>query len=348
MTYIRPGLHKIRPFPQIFKLLILSVFLLLLQLDASRLRAGGSPSSVRRWYEVLPPAAKARVAETGFEPFILTISARSKKHDKKGLQALVERWMDTTHTFHLPVGEMTITPGDFAFLTGISCEGRMIEFDCSIYTPTVQAHYIHQLLGFVPRVRAGVIAYGELRAHWERRVPTTGWELDKLVRSFLLYSFGCTLFADAASSVDLCLLPPLRNLDTVREWDWGSPALASLYRGLDRCCRGGSYVQGYGFLVEVCVLNSSFYSFILPGRLTLILVLLQAWAYEFRVLARPFPISRAEVVFPSLSRWDGSTVGSAESHDISVHRARLNELTWDEVLFPFVCFFPFYPFLVLD
>ena len=165
--------------------------------------------------------------------------------------------MDTTHTFHLPFGEMTISPRDFAYLTSIPCDGRLIEFDASLYQPTLQSEYIHRLLGFLPRVRAGTIPYGDLRRHWDGRNPTDSQEVDQLIRSFLLYMFGCTLFADAACNVDLCLLPPLRDLNSVRQWDWGSPSLAALYRGLDRCCRGNSYVQGYGFLVEVSLFAAS-------------------------------------------------------------------------------------------
>ena len=34
------------------------------------------------------------------------------------VQALGERWWDTTNTFQLPTGELTITPYDFTILTG--------------------------------------------------------------------------------------------------------------------------------------------------------------------------------------------------------------------------------------
>ena len=34
--------------------------------------------------------------------------------------ALIERWMDTIHTFHLPFREMTVTPLDFAAINGLS------------------------------------------------------------------------------------------------------------------------------------------------------------------------------------------------------------------------------------
>ena len=55
----------------------------------------------------------------------------------------------------------------------------------------------------------------------------------------------------------------------------------------------------------------------------------QVWAYEHRVLKRPFPISQEEVVYHVLARWGESTV----SHDVGTHKARLNELIWDIVSF---------------
>ena len=123
--------------------------------------------------------------------------------------------------------------------------------------------------------------------------------------------------------MDLCLLPPLGDLSSVRQWDWGSPSLAALYRGLDRCCRGNSYVQGYGFLVEVSLfaVSCTLSGFRFPIIYYLI-PLPQVWAYEHRVLERPSPAAPGEVVYPELARWGESTV----SHDVGTHRARLIEL----------------------
>ena len=65
----------------------------------------------------------------------------------------------------------------------------------------------------------------------------------------------------------------------------------------------------------------------------------QVWAYEHRVFERPFLISQEEVVYPALARWGESTV----SHDVGMHRAHLNELTWDMVS-PNLQYFLFYYF----
>ncbi|KAI8542629.1 hypothetical protein RHMOL_Rhmol08G0152400 [Rhododendron molle] len=72
-------------------------------------------------YEALPPRVKDLVNEAGFGEFIQTLSL--VKNDHVVLVALVERWRDTTNTFHLPPGEMTVTPADFAAITGLMVGG---------------------------------------------------------------------------------------------------------------------------------------------------------------------------------------------------------------------------------
>jgi len=42
------------------------------------------------------------------------------------MQGLAERWRPETHTFHLPVGEMTVTLGDVSALWGLRIDGDPI------------------------------------------------------------------------------------------------------------------------------------------------------------------------------------------------------------------------------
>ena len=78
-----------------------------------------------------------------------------------------------------------------------------------------------------------------------------------MVRSFLLYLLGTTLFADAASSLDLVFVMPLRDLDLVSSYDWGSCALAYLYRGMDKIVRRARHFYGFWHAILVRLLPLS-------------------------------------------------------------------------------------------
>ena len=100
--------------------------------------------------------------------------------------------------------------------------------------------YIECLLGMVPDMKGThTIKVDSIRSHYTRQrveAATSGAEIDQVVRAFLIYLLGTTLFADTASSIDLMFLMPLRDL--VSTYDWGSYALAYLYRSMDELVRG--------------------------------------------------------------------------------------------------------------
>ena len=102
------------------------------------------------------------------------------------------------------------------------------------------------------------LKFDSIRAHYTcKRVAaaTTGQEIDQVVRSFLLYLLGTTLFSDAASSLDLVFVMPLRDLDLVSSYDWRSCALAYLYRGMDETVRRARHFCGFWHTVLVCRLS---------------------------------------------------------------------------------------------
>ena len=45
------------------------------------------------------------------------------------VQTLAKRWWDTTHTFHIADREMTITPHDFHYMTGLQFAGVPISLE---------------------------------------------------------------------------------------------------------------------------------------------------------------------------------------------------------------------------
>ncbi|KAI8012885.1 Protein MAIN-LIKE 2 [Camellia lanceoleosa] len=82
----------------------------------------------RDWYAELPDAVLQIVDEAGFGIFCRGLSQLTICRPL--LAALVERWWDTTNSFHFSVaGDMTMTPYDFSMLTGIGVGGDPIPFD---------------------------------------------------------------------------------------------------------------------------------------------------------------------------------------------------------------------------
>ena len=85
---------------------------------SSRVTRGYSCIAARDWYVELPEAVRDWVDLAGFGPFCTGISRYPASRTLMG--ALVERWWDTTNSFHFSsAGDMTMTPFDFAVLTGL-------------------------------------------------------------------------------------------------------------------------------------------------------------------------------------------------------------------------------------
>ena len=208
------------------------------------------------WYDELTDDIKDRIQDTGFEDFILALPDAQGQTDYQPLHALMERWSDTTHTFHLPCGEFTLDPISFAAVTEIACAGDPVPFDTGLHRVTAdRVAYIERLLGMVPDMKGThTIKVDSIRSFYTRprvEAATSGAEIDQVVRAFLVYLLGTTLFADTASSIDLMFLMPLRDLDLVDTYDWGSCALAYLYRSMDELVRGAKRFCGFWHSVLV-------------------------------------------------------------------------------------------------
>ena len=62
------------------------------------------------------------------------------------ITSLVERWQPETHTFHVPIGEMTITLQDVAILLGLRIYGPAVTSTCVFDVEALCA----ELLGVIP------------------------------------------------------------------------------------------------------------------------------------------------------------------------------------------------------
>jgi hypothetical protein len=62
------------------------------------------------------------------------------------ISAFVERWCPETHTFHLPLGEMTITLQDMEVMLGLPVDGRPVVRSTVLKWPDLCG----ELLGVIP------------------------------------------------------------------------------------------------------------------------------------------------------------------------------------------------------
>ena len=151
------------------------------------------------------------------------------------IMSLVERWRPETHTFHLPIGEMTVTLQDVAMILGLRIHGPPITGTCDIDWSLLCS----ELLGVVPppsQIRGSSISARWLREQFS--YPPAGVDdviLQRYARAFILALLGGALFADKTGThVQLCYLPLLRDFTEISHYSWGSAVLAYLYRELCR------------------------------------------------------------------------------------------------------------------
>ena len=109
--------------------------------------------------------------------------------------ALVERWWDTTNSFHFSSArDMTMTPFDFAVLTGLDVGGWAIPYDEDM--GQWEAAWIY-LLGARPPVArsSGRVRYTWFSAQKETE-PETLEEITQYAPGFPMFLFETTLFSD--------------------------------------------------------------------------------------------------------------------------------------------------------
>ncbi|KAJ1695826.1 hypothetical protein LUZ63_012524 [Rhynchospora breviuscula] len=151
------------------------------------------------------------------------------------ISALVERWRQETHTFHFPVGEMTITLQDAALLLGLRVDGRPIclRTDCNWET------VVHSLLGrvdemtFRPRSRVA-INIKWLHDHFSKLDPLADDQtVQRFARAYCFVLVGSLLFTDhSGDSISAIYLLLFANFNRAGEYSWASGVLAYLYREL--------------------------------------------------------------------------------------------------------------------
>ena len=171
------------------------------------------------------------------------------------ITCLVERWRPETHTFHVPVGEMTITLQDVAIILGLRIDRPAVTGTCMIDV----AELCGELLGVTPP--ADALRGLTISMRWLcQQLSTPGPDADEVdleqsARGFILVLMGSFLFLDKKGvHVHLCFLPLLLDLTQTSTYSWGGAVLTHTYRelcraSLDRRCDIGGFIT----LIQVCI-----------------------------------------------------------------------------------------------
>ena len=112
------------------------------------------------------------------------------------ITCFVERWRPETHTFHVPVGEMTITLQDVAIILGLHIDGPVVTGTCVLDV----AELFEELLGVTPpadAVRGSTISIWWLCDQLSTPAPFADEvALERSACGFILALMGSFLFAD--------------------------------------------------------------------------------------------------------------------------------------------------------
>ena len=112
--------------------------------------------------------------------------------------------MDTTHTFHLPFGEMTVTPLNFAAITRLNFYREHVLFSSKAYSfVVVKNRWLRDSFGVMTPMKFGcssLIRYTHLVEKVRLEHDTGSVSLEQLARCFLFYLFSAIILANASGT----------------------------------------------------------------------------------------------------------------------------------------------------
>ncbi|XP_028065469.1 protein MAIN-LIKE 2-like [Camellia sinensis] len=175
------------------------------------------------------------------------------------VSSFVERWQLETNTFHLTVGEITITLDNVATILGLPIVGKSISVR-KLLEMRVIALVVNTLEIDEQEVRHEMSSAGGnsvrlewLKAHFHN--VTNNDLMERIVcagRAYLLFLLGCTLFSNkTCTRVPIVYLSLLSDLTTISSYAWGAATLAYLYRQMGYASRSDmKQIVGYMTLLD--------------------------------------------------------------------------------------------------
>ncbi|XP_057460288.1 protein MAIN-LIKE 2-like [Actinidia eriantha] len=272
--------------------------------ERGALRCHEHTSKLDQWTLTSKQVELVKKAGFGYLRLIPAISL-----DNPLISALVERWRRETNTFHLTVGEMTVTLEDVAYLLGLAIDGEPV---IGVTYTTCEAGCV-KFLGKAPD--SGYTSGGMVKLSWLKetfsRCPEDAAieDIECHTRAYLLYLVGSTIFSTTTGNkVPVMYLPLFENFDQAGKYAWGAAALSFLYRAL-----GNASLKAQSTI---------------SGCLTL----LQCWSYYRLNVGRPKlnhdPIHDS---FPFVLKWKGKQSGPTANRDVAFYRKSLDTLKPSDV-----------------
>ncbi|XP_059452731.1 protein MAIN-LIKE 2-like [Corylus avellana] len=267
--------------------------------ERGALRCHEHTSKLDQWTLTTKQIELVEKAGFGYLKLIPAISL-----DNPLISALVERWRRETNTFHLNVGEMTVTLKDVALLLGLAIDGEPVIG----ITYTTCSSVCEKYLGRAPEsgyTSGGMVKLSWLKEFFSRCPEDAPIELiEQHTRAYLLYLVGSTIFSTTTGNkVPVMYLPLFGNFEQCGNYAWGAAALAFLYRALGNASlRSQSTISG-------C------------------LTLLQCWSYFHLNVGRPkLNHDPMHDRFPFVLRWKGKQSGPTANRDVVFYRKALDSL----------------------
>ena len=169
----------------------------------------------------------------------------------------VERWHPETNSFHLPIGEMTISLDDVWCLLHLNIMGDLCPNEAVEYEEAI--HMLMTLLGVDRGMATAELKKSrgsQVRLSWLRDVYNSCCEREQwefAARAYLLHLVGCTIFADKSGTlIRVSYLALFRDLGLCGRYAWGVAALVYLYEQLgDASFVSTKQLSGYLPLLQV-------------------------------------------------------------------------------------------------
>lgn len=138
------------------------------------------------------------------------------------VRGLVEHFWDSTNTFHLPFGEMAITPLDMSMIIGVEFSGDTV----SMLT-TIPPEEFMGLFGPVGEGMQGPL-FALTSVASAILAPSTDTLPMQLARLFLFYLVNSTILSKSGSRGHMTIAWDFQDIDRVSRYDWGVTAYSTL------------------------------------------------------------------------------------------------------------------------